>query len=116
MYRNNKYHNFKIHTDDGIFDSKREYKRWQELKLMERAGDITDLQRQVEFSLIPSQKRQIPLKNGQKTERGIKYKADFVYRNNGEIVVEDAKGFKTPEYVIKRKLMLFIHHIEVIEI
>lgn len=114
--KKNKYHNIKIHTDDGVFDSNREYRRWRELKRQQEEGEISDLQKQVDFQLIPTQKRVNPLMNGQKTERSVKYRADFVYMKNGEKVVEDTKGMKTPDYVIKRKLMLLIHKIEVIEV
>lgn len=110
-----KYRNKKVYTSKGTFDSKREYQRYLELKLLEKAGEIKNLQTQVEYVLIPSQKRQFAMKNGRKTEMCIKYKADFVYTKNGQICVEDVKGYKTKEYVMKRKLMLFIHGIEVIE-
>ena len=92
---------------DGIqFDSKREAQRYAELKLLERAGAIQNLQRQVEFELIPKQDGEKP----------VKYKADFVYTENGQTVVEDAKGMKTKDYIIKRKLMLWIHGIKIREI
>lgn len=108
-----KYHNRKVITDDGEFDSVRELRRWQELKLMQRAGEIYDLQRQVPFVLIPTQK------DGKKViEREVKYIADFTYRNvkDGRIVVEDTKGMKTREYIIKRKLMLYRHGIRIVEV
>lgn len=104
-----KYHSRKITIDGATFDSKREYNRWCELKLLERAGEITDLQRQVEYILIPSQK------GIERTERPVKYIADYVYCENGKLVVEDSKGMKTKDYIIKRKLMLFIHGISVKE-
>lgn len=92
----NKYGNKKVTVDGIEFDSKKEARRYSELKLLERAGEIQDLQLQVKFELIPKQKG----------ERACNYIADFVYTENGQTVVEDTKGFKTPEYIIKRKLML----------
>ena len=89
-----------------VFDSKKEYYRWCELKLMERAGKISDLQRQVKYELIPKQ-------NG---ERACTYVADFVYiDSDGNTVVEDTKGVRTDAYRIKRKLMLFVHGIKIKE-
>lgn len=103
-----KYGNRKIKTEDGTFDSQKEYRRWQELKLLQRAGEIKELERQVKFELIPNQ-------NG---ERAICYVADFVYIDNrtGQRVVEDAKGAKTDVYIIKRKLMLYRHNIRIKEV
>lgn len=104
-----KYYNQKTRTPDGIvFDSKREAARWNQLKLMEKAGIITDLQRQVKYELIPKQ-------DG---ERSCSYKADFVYRdaNTGQMVVEDTKGYRTEAYKIKRKLMLYKYGIKITEI
>lgn len=109
MYR--KYRNKKIDTAEGRFDSEKEYSRWVDLKWMQRAGQITDLQRQVTFELLPSQKI-----DGKVVERPVKYTADFVYMQNGEKVVEDVKGLKLKEYIIKRKLMLYIHGLKVKEI
>ena len=105
-----KYHSRRIKTYEGTFDSKKEYRRWVELKFMLRSGEITELQRQVSYTLVPSQQ------TSKKKERPVKYIADFVYKRDGKTIVEDTKGFRTPEYVIKRKLMLFIHGIEVQEI
>ena len=79
--------------------------------LMQRAGLISDLQTQVPFEIIPAQKR-----NGRTIERPVKYIADFVYTENGEQVVEDTKGMKTKEYIIKRKLMLYEFGIQIKEI
>jgi hypothetical protein len=88
------------------YASKREAARAMELKLLEHAGVISDLKEQVAFELIPKQ-------DG---ERAVSYKADFTYVNQvGEFVCEDVKGCKTPEYIIKRKLLLFIHHIKILE-
>lgn len=100
---------------DG-YASKREAKRAQALRLMQEAGQIRELREQVEFLLIPRQKRA----DGTVAERSCSYFADFVYDEfrNGDWrqVVEDTKGFRTPDYIIKRKLVLFVHGIEIREV
>lgn len=106
-----KYGSRKITRDGITFDSQKEYRRFCELCLLERAGKVTDLQRQVKFELIPSQRI-----SGKVVERACTYVADFVYQENGEKVVEDTKGFKTKDYIIKRKLMLWVHGIRIKEI
>ena len=108
-----KYGNRIIQTEDGKFDSKREYKRWCELKLLEKAKIVSNLQRQVPFVLIPSQKDK---DTGKVVEREVKYVADFVYTMDGKTVVEDTKGMRTPDYIIKRKLMLERHGIKIEEV
>lgn len=105
-----KYRNRKIKTADGVFDSAKEYARWVQLKCDERAGRITLLRRQIPFVLLHSQK------GPTRTERPVKYIADFVYKQDGDLVVEDVKGVRTKEYVIKRKLMLKVHGIEIKEV
>ena len=108
-----KYHNKKVMIDGIKFDSKKEANRYQELKLMQRAGIISDLQRQVKYVLIPSQKGD----DGRVVERPCTYIADFVYVDeNGKKVVEDTKGYRTSDYKIKRKLMLYIHGVKINEI
>ena len=102
-----KYGNTKIRVDGRLFDSKAEAARWQELQLLERAGEITELERQVEYELIPKQKG----------ERAVKYIADFRYKGHeGKVVVEDTKGVRTPVYILKRKLMLRVHGIRIREV
>ena len=95
------------------FDSKKEFQRYQELKMLEKAGLINDLKRQVPFQLIPSQ-----AENGQVVERAVKYIADFTYYENGELVVEDVKApaTRTDVYKIKRKLMLYVHGVHIREV
>lgn len=104
----NKYGAKKI-TDPAtgfVFDSKAEFIRWHDLRLLERAGKISDLQRQVKYELIPKQKG----------ERACTYLADFVYKDSdGNTVVEDTKGVRTDAYRIKRKLMLWVHGIRIKE-
>lgn len=117
-----KYYNKKVVADGITFDSKKEYRRWCELKLMERAGEISDLQRQVKFVLIPSQYNYILKEDGFKKkgkciERECAYIADFVYKDkNGEQVVEDTKGVRTKDYILKRKMMLYFHKIRIREV
>ena len=117
-----KYHNQKITRNGVTFDSRKEARRYGELLLLEKAGVITDLQRQVEYELIPTQREPDTIgvrggiKKGKTIELAVKYVADFVYKENNEIVVEDTKGFKTKDYIIKRKLMLYIHGIRIKEI
>ena len=100
-----KYRNKKVTTPEGTFDSQREYKRWQELKLLERSGAISGLQRQVRYVLIP--------KIGKHRETA--YIADFVYTENGKQVVADAKGVRTEVFRLKAKLMRWVHNIEILE-
>lgn len=81
------------------------------MSLLERAGTIQNLKRQVKFELIPSQRI-----DGKVIERSCTYIADFVYTENGKMVVEDTKGFRTTDYIIKRKLLLWVHGIRIQEI
>lgn len=116
-----KYHSKKITRDGMTFDSLKEYRRFCELSLLEKAGIVTDLQRQVKFILIPAQYEPDTIgvrggvKRGKLIERECAYIADFQYAKDGKTVVEDTKGFKTADYKIKRKLMLYIHGIRIKE-
>lgn len=111
-----KYHSEKVVLPDGtVFDSEKEYKRWCELRLLERAGVITNLQRQVPFEIIQPYTESVERfgKKGQRLkdeirtiEKACYYKADFTYYEGGKLVVEDTKGFRTEAYIMKRKLML----------
>lgn len=112
-----KYHNRKVTVDGITFDSTHEAHRWKELRLLERAGAISGLRRQVPYLLIAEQrefcneiyksgKNKGCFKPGKLLERSCSYIADFVYLKDGVIIVEDAKGVRTDEYIIKRKLML----------
>ena len=123
----NKYNNKKVIVDGNVFDSKKEAKRYLELKMLERAGHITDLKRQVKYVLIPAQyepsdevfvkgKEKGKPKKGRLVERECAYYADFVYGQGNVTIVEDTKGVRTAEYIIKRKLMLFIHGIKIREL
>ncbi len=93
-------------TCDGIvFDSKKEMLRYKELILLSKAREISELQRQVKFELQPK----FVTKDGE-TIRAINYIADFVYWDNNAncLVIEDVKGAKTKEYMIKKKMLLYI--------
>ena len=122
-----KFHSKKITAHGITFDSKKEYRRYCELLLLERAGKIQSLERQKVFELVPAQyetferygKKGQRLKDGKRCiENAVKYIADFVYIENGKTVVEDTKSeaTKTKDYIIKRKLMLYVHGIRIKEI
>ena len=110
----NKYNARKITLNGQKFDSQHELDRWCELSLLQRGKVIADLRRQVKFELIPAQKDE----NGKVIERAVSYIADFTYtdRKTGQMVVEDAKGVRTKEYTIKRKMMLYFHGIRIREV
>jgi hypothetical protein len=101
-------------TVDGItYDSRKEAQRAQELRLMLKAGIISNLREQVPYELIPAQKNEY----GKVIERAVIYKADFVYDDEkGKTIVEDTKGVRTKEYIIKRKLMLYEYGIRISEV
>ncbi len=106
-----KYHNKRTVVDGITFDSRHEAQRYQELKLLERAGEVFNLRLQVPYELMPTTKV-----NGE-TFRSIKYVADFVYEDKtGQTVVEDAKGMRTDVYKMKRKLMAYTHGIIIKEV
>lgn len=101
----NKYKNKRT----GGHASKKEDKRAKELAIMARAGLISNLREQVPYLLISSQ-------NGlNRAERPCRYIADFVYIQDGKEIVEDSKGMRTDTYIVKRKLMLMVHGISVLE-
>ena len=105
-----KYKNIKTTVDGIKFDSKREAKRYAELKLLEKAGEISALELQRDYQVIE------PVVICGIRQRAIIYRADFVYCRNGQVVVEDVKGMRTDAYKLKRRLMKVVHGIEVIEI
>lgn len=116
-----KYHSKKITVDGETFDSKKEAERWRELSMLEKAGEIHSLARQVKFELIPAI-REDPVtgprggvKPGKLLERPVYYVADFTYCLDGQYIVEDAKGVRTEAYKLKRKLMLYVHNIRILE-
>lgn len=106
-----KYRNTRVWTDEwGWFDSKRELERWHELRLLERAGQIQELDRQVTFELAPG-----VILDGRKRPP-MRFVADFVYEERGNKIVADAKGFRTQGYRLKRHLMKAFFGIEVLEV
>lgn len=123
MKAKRKYKNHIVTIDGITFDSRKEGNRYRELKLLERAGKISDLKLQVKYLLIPSQFGHVPdtqRPGGTKRvclEREISYYADFVYKDaDGNLVVEDTKGFRTKDYIQKRKLMLYFYGIRISEV
>ena len=107
-----KYRNRKCEYKGIHFPSKRERDRFIILEDMQAKGEISELRCQVKFELLEHQKL-----DGKVVERAVDYIADFTYRDaDGNLVVEDAKGFKTPEYVIKRKLLLHKYGIRIMEV
>lgn len=131
--RRRKYGNTKVIMDGIQFDSQREAARYQQLKLLERAGRISGLQTQVKYVLIPTQReasfeayKSGPNKGRRKPGKVLEcecsYIADFVYNQDGETVVEDVKGYRDPasagyaKFVIKRKLMLERYGIRIKEV
>lgn len=117
-----KYGSRKATVGGVAFDSKREARRYLVLKAREEAGEISGLELQKRFVLIPSQRAPSTFtktgkeRPGKVLERAVEYVADFCYVEDGALVVEDAKGFRTKDYVIKRKLMLWVHGITINEI
>lgn len=108
-----KYNSKKTIVDGQVFDSRKEAKRYQELLLLEEVGAIKNLSRQVKYVLIPSQRDE---ETGKVVERECSYRADFKYTEDGKTVVEDVKGFKTKEYIVKRKMMLWKYGIRIREV
>lgn len=111
----NKYHSRKAVVDGITFDSGREAERYSQLKLLEKANKITGLALQVKFELLPAKYEETvevftkgrnkgKPKRGKCIEKAVTYIADFVYCENGRMIVEDAKGCRTKDYIIKRKL------------
>ena len=121
-----KYKAKKMVIDGMVFDSKKELRRYNVLKVLEESGVISGLRRQVEFLLIPEKREPNTIGSrggvhkGKLIERKCSYVADFVYVKNREVVVEDVKGYKGggayEVFKIKRKLMNHIHGIRVEEV
>lgn len=120
-----KYHSRKVTVDGDTYDSMKEYRRFKELSLLERAGAIRNLKRQVKYVLIPAQReftteidKKGNFKKGKLLERECAYIADFVYfdMSTCRMTVEDTKGYRTKDYIIKRKLMLWVHGIQIKEV
>ena len=107
LFKESKYHNRKVTVDGITFDSVKEASRWQELRLLEKAGEIVGLNRQQKIELIPKTK----------LYRAVSYVCDFVYfdKRTGKTVYEDTKGMKTDVYKLKKKLLYWRHGIEILE-
>lgn len=123
MFARNKYHAKKVEFYGITFDSKKEGLYYLKLKDMERRGEITDLRLQVPYELLPAIYRDevVHLKTKDKVvkkliQRAVTYVADFVYVQEGKEVVIDAKGMRLPDYILKKKMMLALKGIEVIEV
>lgn len=113
--RQSKYKNKTIECDGLKFDSVKEARRYRELKILERAGEIKELQTQYAFVLAES----VKFKSEPRRKPALRYFADFVYRANGQLVVEDVKSEitrKKDSYRIKKHLMMSVHGIEVVEV
>lgn len=119
-----KYHAKKVSIQGEVFDSKKEARRFLELQMLEKAGQISGLQRQKKFVLVPAQyepettgPRGGKIK-GKLLEREVAYYADFVYFDEEEkdFVIEDTKGVRTKDYIIKRKLMLWLNGYQIREV
>jgi len=106
-----KYRNKPVYLDGHRFDSEHERDIYAELKILERAGEISELKLQPAFELVPAVRR-----DGKPIQRAITYKADFSYMQDGELKVLDAKGVKTDVYKLKKKLMLALLGIEIEEV
>lgn len=107
--KRNKYKAKPVVVDGVRFASKLEYRRWCELVMLEKAGVITDLKRQIPFVLAP----QVRFYDEKRAKPALRYFADFVYTENGLQVVEDAKGDQTGEFRTKRQLMISVHGIQI---
>ena len=123
-YKRGKYGNKKTPIDGHIFDSKKEAERYIQLRAMQKQGDISGLELQKKFILIPTQRGPDIIgprggrKPGELIFSEISYIADFVYydeRSKG-FVVEDVKGYRTDVYKLKKAMMYWIHGIEVREV
>lgn len=121
--KENKYHAEKCEYNGEVFDSRKEMDRYIQLKLLERCGQVSNIRRQVKYELIPAQREEDKIGKrggvlkGNVIEKSVVYRADFVYTDrNGDEIVEDVKGIRTKEYILKRKLMLYVHGIRVKEI
>ena len=123
----NKYSNKKVTVDGIVFDSKKEAAVYEDLKEKRDNGDIVDFQRQVTYELVPAQKavttkenkKGVPITKERVVEFPVTYTADFVVlHTDGELTVIDCKGSRglDQKYAIKRKLMLYVHKIKILEV
>lgn len=121
-HNRSKYGAKKVEYNGMMFDSKRECRRYKELEILQQIGAISELRTQVKFVLIPAQReadtvgKRGGIIKGNLIEREVSYIADFVYVENDKTVVEDAKGMRTQEYILKRKMMLYFYGIRIKEV
>lgn len=94
----------KVWRDGILFDSLREADRWTELRLLEKAGEIVDLEHHRRWPLVVNNRLVC------------QYESDFSYEENGKLVVEDAKGHRTEVYKLKRKLFHAVYGFEIQEV
>lgn len=114
MTRRSKYGATKVTVDGVTFDSKREARRYADLKLLERAGDIRNLELQPKFPIvIKGEEVRIKSRGYSKKGRAVKYIADFAYFRGHERIVEDSKGFDTPVSRLKRALVEHIYNVKI---
>lgn len=118
-----KYRNSKVAIGGDTYDSMKEYRRYLDLLALENAGEIKDLRRQVKYILLPAQRepdtigKRGGIHKGKLLEKEVAYYADFVYTDSdGKLIVEDTKGIRTKDYIIKRKMMLYFHKIQIHEV
>ena len=121
VYR--KYRNKRVEYEGIVFDSLKEKRRYCQLQILEKNGIISDLRLQVPFELIPAiyEDEVVQMKTKTKikkklVQRSTTYVADFVYIQDGKMIVEDTKGFRTKEYELKKKMMRAFLGIEIKEI
>jgi hypothetical protein len=109
MERKAKYRNHRFRNSEGWWHSDKEYARWGDLKLLQAAGQIHSLRRQVRYEIVPS------VRLAGRKRPPVRYLADFVYVEMGKEIVEDSKGFRNPVYMLKRHLMKAVHGIDIKE-
>ena len=110
-----KFGNKKVVLEGATFDSRKEARRYRELKILERVGEISELQTQYAFVLADS----VKFKSEPRRKPALRYFADFVYQAKGQLVVEDVKSVATRKkdsYRIKKHLMMSVHGIEILEV
>lgn len=118
----NKYNAVSLEYDGHKFASQKEFGRYLQLDQLQKSGRIFDLKCQVPFLLIPAQREPDKIgprggvKQGKVLEKSCTYIAGFAYKQDGKTVVEDVKGYKTDVYILKRKLMLWVHGIRIREV
>lgn len=122
MWNTNKYGAKKVVFDGITFDSKKEGLYYLKLKDMERCGEISNLRMQVPYELLPAiyKDEVVHLKTKDKVikkcvQRAVNYIADFVYTKDGKEYIIDTKGMKLPDYILKKKMMLALLGLEIIE-